>query len=97
MIGFIVAFGVLLDALVVRSLLVPALAYDVGRWIWWPSRLSRERDHADPETAQMLGDPPPRPHGGTHRAWIFGSPVSSGPSGRSKGTTCTGLPAISTH
>ncbi len=68
MIGFIVAFGVLLDALVVRSLLVPALAHDVGRWIWWPSKLSRERDHADPETSQMLGDPPPRPHGGSHRA-----------------------------
>jgi RND superfamily putative drug exporter len=53
-IGFIVAFGVLLDALVVRSLLVPALSYDVGRAIWWPSRLSREPDHADAETQTML-------------------------------------------
>jgi RND superfamily putative drug exporter len=53
-IGFIVAFGVLLDALIVRSLLVPALAHDVGRTIWWPSKLSREGDHADPETAEML-------------------------------------------
>ncbi|MCD1144368.1 MMPL family transporter [Kocuria sp. LUK] len=34
--AFIVAFGVLLDALIVRSLLVPALTYDVGRSIWWP-------------------------------------------------------------
>jgi putative drug exporter of the RND superfamily len=34
--AFIVAFGVLLDALIVRSLLVPALTYDVGRAIWWP-------------------------------------------------------------
>jgi RND superfamily putative drug exporter len=49
-----VAFGVLLDALIVRSLLVPALSYDVGRWIWWPSRLSRETDHADAETEAML-------------------------------------------
>ena len=40
-IAFIVAFGVLLDTLVVRSLLVPALAYDIGPRIWWPSRLSR--------------------------------------------------------
>ncbi|RPF21866.1 MMPL family transporter [Myceligenerans xiligouense] len=39
--AFIVAFGVLLDTFVVRSLLVPALAYDVGRKIWWPSRLAR--------------------------------------------------------
>lgn len=34
--AFTVAFGVLLDALLVRSLLVPALAYDLGRIIWWP-------------------------------------------------------------
>ena len=40
-IAFIVGFGVLLDTIVVRSLLVPALSYDLGRKIWWPSRLSR--------------------------------------------------------
>ena len=39
--AFIVAFGVLLDTFVVRSLLVPALTYDIGRAIWWPSKLSR--------------------------------------------------------
>ncbi|ROP42554.1 MMPL family transporter [Saccharothrix texasensis] len=43
-IAFIVAFGVLLDTFVVRSLLVPALAVDVGKRIWWPSRLARGRD-----------------------------------------------------
>jgi RND superfamily putative drug exporter len=42
-IAFIVAFGVLLDTLLVRSLLVPALTVDVGRRIWWPSALSRQR------------------------------------------------------
>jgi RND superfamily putative drug exporter len=41
-IAFIVAFGVLLDTLIVRSLLVPAAIYDLGRFSWWPSRLSRE-------------------------------------------------------
>jgi RND superfamily putative drug exporter len=41
-IAFIVAFGVLLDTLIVRSLLVPAVIYDLGRFSWWPSRLSRE-------------------------------------------------------
>ena len=37
----IVAFGVLLDALVVRALFVPALVHDVGRPVWWPSKLSK--------------------------------------------------------
>ena len=40
-IAFIVAFGVLLDTFLVRSLLVPALAHDIGRAIWWPSKLGR--------------------------------------------------------
>ncbi|WP_327281201.1 MMPL family transporter [Streptomyces sp. NBC_01205] len=40
-IAFIVAFGVLLDTLVVRSLLVPALVIDIGPRAWWPSALSR--------------------------------------------------------
>lgn len=39
--AFIVAFGVLLDTFVVRSLLVPALALDLGPRIWWPSKLGR--------------------------------------------------------
>ncbi|WP_024875575.1 MMPL family transporter [Saccharomonospora piscinae] len=39
--AFIVAFGVLLDTLVVRSLLVPALTIDIGKRSWWPSRLGR--------------------------------------------------------
>ncbi|OEJ93755.1 MMPL family transporter [Streptomyces thermolilacinus] len=38
-IAFIVAFGVLLDTLVVRSLLVPALVRDIGPVSWWPSTL----------------------------------------------------------
>jgi RND superfamily putative drug exporter len=52
--GFAVAFGVLLDTLVVRSVLVTALNLDLGRWVWWPSRLARE---PTPE-AEILGDEP---------------------------------------
>jgi RND superfamily putative drug exporter len=39
-IAFMVAFGVLLDTTVVRSLLVPSLAYELGKKVWWPSKLS---------------------------------------------------------
>ncbi|MWA05831.1 MMPL family transporter [Actinomadura sp. LD22] len=38
--GFVVAFGVLFDTLVVRSLLLPALSHDLGRRIWAPGRLA---------------------------------------------------------
>ncbi|EHI39413.1 hypothetical protein OPAG_01839 [Rhodococcus opacus PD630] len=53
-IAFIVAFGVLLDALLVRSLLVPALTVDIGQKIWWPSKLASasepdENVSAEPE------------------------------------------------
>jgi RND superfamily putative drug exporter len=40
-IAFIVAFGVLMDTLLVRSLLVPAIVRDAGPPTWWPGVLSR--------------------------------------------------------
>jgi RND superfamily putative drug exporter len=45
-IAFTVAFGVLLDTLVVRSLLVPALTVDAGRVVWWPGSLWKRADEA---------------------------------------------------
>jgi RND superfamily putative drug exporter len=39
--AFIVAFGVIVDTVLVRSLLVPAMSYDIGRKIWWPSKLAK--------------------------------------------------------
>jgi RND superfamily putative drug exporter len=53
-IALIVASGVLLDTIVVRSLLVPAVAYHLGPVVWWPSRLWRTPGRADRETAVML-------------------------------------------
>ena len=37
-VAFLVAAGVLIDTLIVRSLLVPAVTLDVGKRIWWPSK-----------------------------------------------------------
>ncbi|BCY07743.1 putative membrane protein ActII-3 [Actinoplanes sp. L3-i22] len=53
-IGFAVAFGVLLDTLVVRSVLVTALNLDIGRWMWWPSKLT----HQDPAVDAPISPAP---------------------------------------
>jgi putative drug exporter of the RND superfamily len=53
-IGFAVALGVLLDTLIVRSVLVTALNLDLGRWVWWPSRLARQ---PAPEAEELRGEP----------------------------------------
>ena len=45
-IGFVVAFGVLLDTFLVRSVLVPALVELIGPNVWWPSRLARSEESA---------------------------------------------------
>jgi RND superfamily putative drug exporter len=58
--AFIVAFGVLLDTVLVRSLLVPALAYDIGPRIWWPGNLGRPE--LDAAVRRELGPVEPDPH-----------------------------------
>ena len=41
-IAFIVSFGVLLDTLIIRSLLVPSVTLEIGKKMWWPSRISKK-------------------------------------------------------
>jgi len=43
-IGTGLAFGILLDTFVVRTLLVPSAVVLMGRWNWWPSRRFHESD-----------------------------------------------------
>ncbi|MGY1741060.1 MULTISPECIES: MMPL family transporter [unclassified Blastococcus] len=45
--GIAVALGVLLDTIIVRSVLVTALNLDVGRWMWWPSKLAHRHDEPE--------------------------------------------------
>jgi RND superfamily putative drug exporter len=40
--GFAVGFGVLLDTILVRSIIVPALVHDIGPAVWWPSKLRHD-------------------------------------------------------
>jgi putative drug exporter of the RND superfamily len=71
-IGFAVAFGILLDTIIVRSVLVTALNLDIGRWMWWPSKLART---PDPAPAQLSHE-----RSGALAATVLAPPVGAGSS-----------------
>jgi RND superfamily putative drug exporter len=53
--GFAVAFGVLLDSILVRSVLVTALNLDIGSKVWWPSHLARQAPQEPGRTGEPSG------------------------------------------
>ena len=72
-VGFSVAFGVLLDTLLVRSVLVPGLALLLGDAFWWPGRLRRplpdpplvpsaRRETVEPDERAGMSTPPAASH-----------------------------------
>jgi putative drug exporter of the RND superfamily len=89
--GFAVAFGVLLDTIIVRSILVTALSLDLGRHMWWPGRLAWPRRarragpfrarRAGPSRARRAGPSrprqagPPRPRGSSPARGDDGRPA----------------------
>ncbi|MEV0016202.1 MMPL family transporter [Streptomyces tendae] len=59
--GVLVGVGVLLDTFLVRTVLVPALALDLGRRFWWPGALFRRPAREETATVSRTGNCPSSP------------------------------------
>ncbi len=61
-IGLGLTLGILMDTFLVRTLLVPSTVILLGRWNWWPSRMSRAEAQAPPTApATLEAEPSGRP------------------------------------
>jgi putative drug exporter of the RND superfamily len=56
-VGIGLALGVLMDTFIVRTILVPCTVILLGRWNWWPSRLSRADFQPDSEGTERDTEP----------------------------------------
>ena len=68
-VGVGLALGVLMDTFIVRTVLVPCTVLLLGRWNWWPSKLSRTAPQEAPpereaEPAARVAGPAPAPASG---------------------------------
>ena len=59
--GSTVCIGLLLDTLIVRSFIVPALVRLFGPWFWWPMFVRQRPLRARPAAAPTHRDPDPDP------------------------------------
>jgi putative drug exporter of the RND superfamily len=75
-IGFAVALGVLIDTIIVRSVLVTALTLDIGRWMWWPSKLARRAVPDAGATVSVPAAPVTNGAGSTWAQWTPSRPPS---------------------
>ncbi len=66
--GFVIAFGVLLDTFIVRSVLVPALVFDIGPKVWWPSTLAQSMERRLPRRFSRPEEDQPTEPSGAQRA-----------------------------
>ena len=64
-VGAGLALGVLMDTFVVRTVLVPSTVVLLGRWNWWPSRLSRQPADRPGDEGHGGGGPGGRPGDGS--------------------------------
>ena len=55
--GFVIAFGVLLDTIIVRSVMVPAIVFDIGPKVWWPSTLAQSMERRLPRRPEPEREP----------------------------------------
>ena len=56
-IGVIICIGVLLDTLLVRTILVPAIALTLGEKFWWPRKVTGEQNESDEPSQPLDAEP----------------------------------------